>query len=196
MDSGLALRRDPNDQRSCRPRHNHISVQISPPTAATSTRVYRKIEKHGGLHRATTRLFRTLDDALRYDQQIEARFPDLREDIFRESYQVGAAPSGRSRKCGHRAMLSIDNALSEQDVTTSRSNRRFRAACDERSRSRRPKIDGNSSRSLADGARARPPRRRPARFGGISPPCAHPQGRAGSSSRRNIPAMRIRGEIT
>src|SRR6202020_626732 len=57
-------------------------------------------------------------DALRQRYNaIETRFPDLRTQDSR-SVKVGAAPSAKFKKVQHTVpMLSLENALAEQDVT-------------------------------------------------------------------------------
>jgi DNA ligase (NAD+) len=83
---------------------------------------------------------------LRY-KQIEARFPEL-VGLFSESYQVGAAPSGRFAKVRYAVpMLSLDNAFSEQDVAdfVDRIRRFLRLSADESlAFTAEPKIDGLS----------------------------------------------------
>jgi len=49
--------------------------------------------------------------------QIEGRFPELEEDLFSESYQVGGAPARGFKKVQHALLMpSLNNAFSEQDV--------------------------------------------------------------------------------
>src|ERR1700729_3886374 len=87
-------------------------------------------------------------DALRqrYDA-IETRFPDLRTQDSR-SVKLGAAPSAKFKKVQHAVpMLSLDNALAEQDVPDSGGRiRRFltRAAASTIAFAADPKIDGLS----------------------------------------------------
>jgi len=87
-------------------------------------------------------------DALRQrNAAIEARFPHLiRSDS--PSKRVGAAPTGRFRKVRHAVpMLSLDNAMHEQDVIdfVARIRRFLRLGEDERiTFSAEPKIDGLS----------------------------------------------------
>jgi DNA ligase (NAD+) len=87
-------------------------------------------------------------DALRQRYNaIEARFPDLRtQDSL--SVTVGAAPSGKFKKVRHAVpMLSLDNALAEQDVTDFVGRiRRFLKLADDATIafSAEPKIDGLS----------------------------------------------------
>jgi DNA ligase (NAD+) len=78
---------------------------------------------------------------------IEARFPDLRT-LESLSLKVGAAPTGRFKKVRHAvAMLSLDNALADQDVVdfVARIRRFLKLADDEKiAFSAEPKIDGLS----------------------------------------------------
>jgi DNA ligase (NAD+) len=87
-------------------------------------------------------------DALRQRYNaIETRFPDLRTQDSR-SVKVGAAPSAKFKKVQHAVpMLSLDNALAEQDVTdfVGRIRRFLRLADDSTiAFSAEPKIDGLS----------------------------------------------------
>ena len=87
-------------------------------------------------------------DALRQRYNaIEARFPDLRT-LESLSLKVGAAPTGRFRKVRHAVpMLSLDNAMTEQDVIdfAARIRRFLKLGEDERiTVSAEPKIDGLS----------------------------------------------------
>ena len=87
-------------------------------------------------------------DALRErNKEIEARFPHLiRADS--PSKRVGAAPTGRFRKVRHAVpMLSLDNAMAEQDVVdfVARIRRFLKLGEDEKiTFSAEPKIDGLS----------------------------------------------------
>src|SRR4051812_30502532 len=78
---------------------------------------------------------------------IEERFPDLRT-LESLSLKVGVAPTGRFRKVRHAApMLSLDNAMAEQDVVdfVARIRRFLKLSDDERiAFSAEPKIDGLS----------------------------------------------------
>ena len=87
-------------------------------------------------------------DALRVRYTaIEARFPDLRT-LESLSLKVGAAPTGRFKKVRHALpMLSLDNAMAEQDVIdfVARIRRFLKLADDETiAFSAEPKIDGLS----------------------------------------------------
>ena len=87
-------------------------------------------------------------DALRQRYNaIETRFPDLRTQDSR-SVKVGAAPSAKFKKVQHAVpMLSLDNALAEQDVTDFVGRiRRFLKLADDSTIafSAEPKIDGLS----------------------------------------------------
>ncbi len=87
-------------------------------------------------------------DALRARYNaIEARFPDLRT-LESLSLKVGVAPTGRFKKVRHAVpMLSLDNAMSEQDVVdfVARIRRFLKLGEDEKiAFSAEPKIDGLS----------------------------------------------------
>src|ERR1700722_15255915 len=87
-------------------------------------------------------------DALRQRYNaIETRFPDLRTQDSR-SMKLGAAPSAKFKKVQHAVpMLSLDNALAEQDVTDFVGRiRRFLKLADDSTIafSAEPKIDGLS----------------------------------------------------
>jgi DNA ligase (NAD+) len=87
-------------------------------------------------------------DALRARYNaIEERFPDLRT-LESLSLKVGAAPTGRFKKVRHAVpMLSLDNAMAEQDVVdfVARIRRFLKLADDEKiAFSAEPKIDGLS----------------------------------------------------
>ncbi len=87
-------------------------------------------------------------DALRERYNaIEERFPDLRT-LESLSLKVGAAPTGRFKKVRHAVpMLSLDNAMAEQDVVdfVARIRRFLKLADDEKiTFSAEPKIDGLS----------------------------------------------------
>ena len=88
-------------------------------------------------------------DALkRRYREIEARFPDLAEDLFSETYQVGAAPLRGFAKVRHAVpMLSLDNAFSQEDVVdfVARIRRFLNLKDDEEIKfTAEPKIDGLS----------------------------------------------------
>jgi DNA ligase (NAD+) len=78
---------------------------------------------------------------------IEARFPDLRT-LESLSLKVGVAPTGRFKKVRHAMpMLSLDNAMSDEDVVdfTARIRRFLKLGEDEKiAFSAEPKIDGLS----------------------------------------------------
>src|SRR5690242_2875235 len=78
---------------------------------------------------------------------IEERFPDLRT-LESLSLKVGAAPTGRFKKVRHAVpMLSLDNAMVEQDVVdfVARIGRFLKLSDDEKiAFSAEPKIDGLS----------------------------------------------------
>jgi DNA ligase (NAD+) len=78
---------------------------------------------------------------------IEARFPDLRT-LESLSLKVGVAPTGRFKKVRHAVpMLSLDNAMAEQDVIdfVARIRRFLKLGVDEKiAFSAEPKIDGLS----------------------------------------------------
>jgi DNA ligase (NAD+) len=87
-------------------------------------------------------------DALRVRYNaIEARFPDLRT-LESLSLKVGVAPTGRFKKVRHAVpMLSLDNAMAEQDVIdfVARIRRFLKLSEDEKiAFSAEPKIDGLS----------------------------------------------------
>jgi DNA ligase (NAD+) len=87
-------------------------------------------------------------DALRARYNaIEERFPDLRT-LESLSLKVGAAPTGRFKKVRHAVpMLSLDNAMAEQDVVdfVARIRRFLKLGDDEKiAFSAEPKIDGLS----------------------------------------------------
>ena len=87
-------------------------------------------------------------DALRERYNaIEARFPELRT-LESLSLKVGAAPTGRFKKVRHAVpMLSLDNAMAEQDVVdfVARIRRFLKLGEDEKvTFSAEPKIDGLS----------------------------------------------------
>ena len=87
------------------------------------------------------------DELRRRYNAIEARFPDLRT-IESLSLKVGVAPAGRFKKVRHAVpMLSLDNAISEQDVVdfVGRIRRFLKLSDDEKiAFSAEPKIDGLS----------------------------------------------------
>ena len=87
------------------------------------------------------------DELRRRYNAIEARFPDLRT-IESLSLKVGVAPAGRFKKVRHAVpMLSLDNAISDQDVVdfVSRIRRFLKLSDDEKiAFSAEPKIDGLS----------------------------------------------------
>jgi DNA ligase (NAD+) len=87
------------------------------------------------------------DELRRRYNAIEARFPDLRT-IESLSLKVGVAPAGRFKKVRHAVpMLSLDNAISDQDVVdfVGRIRRFLKLSDDEKiAFSAEPKIDGLS----------------------------------------------------
>ena len=87
------------------------------------------------------------DELRRRYNAIEARFPDLRT-IESLSLKVGVAPAGRFKKVRHAVpMLSLDNAISGQDVVdfVGRIRRFLKLSDDEKiAFSAEPKIDGLS----------------------------------------------------
>ena len=87
------------------------------------------------------------DELRRRYNAIEARFPDLRT-IESLSLKVGVAPAGRFKKVRHAVpMLSLDNAISDQDVVdfVGRVRRFLKLSDDEKiAFSAEPKIDGLS----------------------------------------------------
>src|SRR6516225_7485853 len=95
------------------------------------------------------------DELRRRYNAIEARFPDLRT-IESLSLEVGVAPAGRFKKVRHAVpMLSLDNAISDQDVVdfVGRIRRFLKLSDDEKiAFSAEPKIDGLSVSLLYEDA--------------------------------------------
>jgi DNA ligase (NAD+) len=118
--------------------------------AAEHARLSAELKAHSEAYyeRDAPRISDAEYDALkaRYDQ-IEARFPDL-QDLFSESYQVGAAPARGFKKVRHALLMpSLENAFAEQDVIDFAARIRRFLNLDEDDKiafNAEPKIDGLS----------------------------------------------------
>src|SRR3974377_1961735 len=96
-----------------------VALLTAKEAAAEHARLTKEISEHDKRYYQKDRP--TISDA-EYDElrarnnAIEARFPDLRT-IESLSLKVGVGPAGRFKKVRHAvSMLSLDNAISEQDV--------------------------------------------------------------------------------
>jgi len=127
-----------------------VALLTAKEAAAEHARLTKEISEHDKRYYQQDRP--TISDA-EYDElrrrynAIEARFPDLRT-IESLSLKVGVAPAGRFKKVRHAvSMLSLDNAISEQDVVdfVGRIRRFLKLPDDEKiAFSAEPKIDGLS----------------------------------------------------
>ena len=127
-----------------------VALLTAKEAAAEHARLTKEISEHDKRYYQQDRP--TISDA-EYDElrrrynAIEARFPDLRT-IESLSLKVGVAPAGRFKKVRHAVpMLSLDNAISDQDVVdfVSRIRRFLKLSDDEKiAFSAEPKIDGLS----------------------------------------------------
>ena len=127
-----------------------VALLTAKEAAAEHARLTKEISEHDKRYYQQDRP--TISDA-EYDElrrrynAIEARFPDLRT-IESLSLKVGVAPAGRFKKVRHAVpMLSLDNAISEQDVVdfVGRICRFLKLPDDEKiAFSAEPKIDGLS----------------------------------------------------
>jgi DNA ligase (NAD+) len=127
-----------------------VTLLTAKEAAAEHARLTKEISEHDKRYYQQDRP--TISDA-EYDElrrrynAIEARFPDLRT-IESLSLKVGVAPAGRFKKVRHAVpMLSLDNAISEQDVVdfVGRIRRFLKLSNDEKiAFSAEPKIDGLS----------------------------------------------------
>ena len=127
-----------------------VALLTAKEAAAEHARLTKEISGHDKRYYQQDRP--TISDA-EYDElrrrynAIEARFPDLRT-IESLSLKVGVAPAGRFKKVRHAVpMLSLDNAISDQDVVdfVSRIRRFLKLSDDEKiAFSAEPKIDGLS----------------------------------------------------
>ena len=127
-----------------------VALLTAKEAAAEHARLTKEISGHDKRYYQQDRP--TISDA-EYDElrrrynAIEARFPDLRT-IESLSLKVGVAPAGRFKKVRHAVpMLSLDNAISEQDVVdfVGRIRRFLKLSDDEKiAFSAEPKIDGLS----------------------------------------------------
>jgi len=127
-----------------------VALLTAKEAAAEHARLTKEISEHDKRYYQQDRP--TISDA-EYDElrrrynAIEARFPDLRT-IESLSLKVGVAPAGRFKKVRHAVpMLSLDNAISEQDVVdfVGRIRRFLKLPDDEKiAFSAEPKIDGLS----------------------------------------------------
>ena len=127
-----------------------VALLTAKEAAAEHARLTKEISEHDKRYYQQDRP--TISDA-EYDElrrrynAIEARFPDLRT-IESLSLKVGVAPAGRFKKVRHAVpMLSLDNAISEQDVVdfVGRIRRFLKLSDDEKiAFSAEPKIDGLS----------------------------------------------------
>jgi len=127
-----------------------VALLTAKEAAAEHARLTKEISEHDKRYYQQDRP--TISDA-EYDElrrrynAIEARFPDLRT-IESLSLKVGVAPAGRFKKVRHAMpMLSLDNAISEQDVVdfVGRIRRFLKLPDDEKiAFSAEPKIDGLS----------------------------------------------------
>ena len=127
-----------------------VTLLTAKEAAAEHARLTKEISEHDKRYYQQDRP--TISDA-EYDElrwrynAIEARFPELRT-IESLSLKVGVAPAGRFKKVRHAMpMLSLDNAISEQDVVdfVGRIRRFLKLSDDEKiAFSAEPKIDGLS----------------------------------------------------
>jgi len=127
-----------------------VALLTAKEAAAEHARLTKEISEHDKRYYQQDRP--TISDA-EYDElrrrynAIEARFPDLRT-IESLSLKVGVGPAGRFKKVRHAvSMLSLDNAISEQDVVdfVGRIRRFLKLPDDEKiAFSAEPKIDGLS----------------------------------------------------
>jgi len=127
-----------------------VALLTAKEAAAEHARLTKEISEHDKRYYQQDRP--TISDA-EYDElrrrynAIEARFPELRT-IESLSLKVGVAPAGRFKKVRHAMpMLSLDNAISEQDVVdfVGRIRRFLKLPDDEKiAFSAEPKIDGLS----------------------------------------------------
>jgi len=127
-----------------------VALLTAKEAAAEHARLTKEISEHDKRYYQQDRP--TISDA-EYDElrrrynAIEARFPDLRT-IESLSLKVGVGPAGRFKKVRHAVpMLSLDNAISEQDVVdfVGRIRRFLKLPDDEKiAFSAEPKIDGLS----------------------------------------------------
>ena len=127
-----------------------VALLTAKEAAAEHARLTKEISEHDKRYYQQDRP--TISDA-EYDElrrrynAIEARFPDLRT-IESLSLKVGVGPAGRFKKVRHAVpMLSLDNAISEQDVVdfVGRIRRFLKLSDDEKiAFSAEPKIDGLS----------------------------------------------------
>ena len=127
-----------------------VALLTAKEAAAEHARLTKEISEHDKRYYQQDRP--TISDA-EYDElrrrynAIEARFPDLRT-IESLSLKVGVAPAGRFKKVRHAVpMLSLDNAISGQDVVdfVGRIRRFLKLSDDEKiAFSAEPKIDGLS----------------------------------------------------
>ena len=127
-----------------------VALLTAKEAAAEHARLTKEISEHDKRYYQQDRP--TISDA-EYDElrrrynAIEARFPDLRT-IESLSLKVGVGPAGRFKKVRHAVpMLSLDNAISEQDVVdfVGRICRFLKLPDDEKiAFSAEPKIDGLS----------------------------------------------------
>jgi len=127
-----------------------VALLTAKEAAAEHARLTKEISEHDKRYYQQDRP--TISDA-EYDElrrrynAIEARFPDLRT-IESLSLKVGVAPAGRFKKVRHAVpMLSLDNAISDQDVVdfVGRIRRFLKLSDDEKiALSAEPKIDGLS----------------------------------------------------
>jgi len=127
-----------------------VTLLTAKEAAAEHARLTKEISEHDKRYYQQDRP--TISDA-EYDElrwrynAIEARFPELRT-IESLSLKVGVAPAGRFKKVRHAMpMLSLDNAISEQDVVdfVGRIRRFLKLPDDEKiAFSAEPKIDGLS----------------------------------------------------
>jgi len=127
-----------------------VALLTAKEAAAEHARLTKEISEHDKRYYQQDRP--TISDA-EYDElrrrynAIEARFPDLRT-IESLSLKVGVAPAGRFKKVRHAVpMLSLDNAISDQDVVdfVGRIRRFLKLSDDEKiAFSAEPKIDGLS----------------------------------------------------
>src|SRR3974390_3058168 len=127
-----------------------VALLTAKEAAAEHARLTKEISEHDKRYYQQDRP--TISDA-EYDElrrrynAIEARFPDLRT-IESLSLKVGVAPAGRFKKVRHAVpMLSLDNAISEQDVVdfSGRIRLFLKLSDDEKiAFSAEPKIDGLS----------------------------------------------------
>ena len=127
-----------------------VALLTAKEAAAEHARLTKEISEHDKRYYQQDRP--TISDA-EYDElrrrynAIEARFPELRT-IESLSLKVGVGPAGRFKKVRHAVpMLSLDNAISEQDVVdfVGRIRRFLKLPDDEKiAFSAEPKIDGLS----------------------------------------------------